>query len=185
MNADLGPLAAMKKILCLALLGGCISSAPQPSTPKGVLLARMTMTSKSFQANGDIPVDYTCDGKDVNPHLTWSAPPEGTRSLVLVLEDPDAKKTQWIAFNVPADVRALPDAADLNALGARAGANDDRSVGYAGPCPPRREMHKYVFRVYALNDMIDLPEGVDRDAIMKSMARKVLGEGFVVGSFSR
>ena len=179
-------IVAVAAPLVLGLLAACASSGPRPSAPPGVTAASITLTSKSFPTNGTIPVDYTCDGKDSSPQLTWSSPPQGTKAFVVVLEDLDAPSggfTHWLLWNIQPDVLALPEALDAAKLGAKLGMNDLKSVRYAGPCPPHGEMHRYVFHVYATNEMLDLSEGANREAVDTALSGKVLGDGTLTATF--
>jgi Raf kinase inhibitor-like YbhB/YbcL family protein len=166
---------------------GCKSGGAQPSPPPDVALASLTVTSKSFASGGAIPVDYTCDGADKSPQLTWSAPPAGTASLAIVVDDPDASGgdfTHWIVFNLRPDVLAIAEAADPAELGGSVGTNGFSRQQYSGPCPPRMELHRYSFRVFALDAMLDARPGLTRDAVDAAMSGHVLAEGALVGSFS-
>lgn len=150
--------------------------------------ASITVTSAAFGEGSRIPVDHTCDGKDVMPPVVLSSPPEGTKSLVLLVEDPDAPSgtfTHMIAFNLSADTRKLAGGADLAGAGdaARFGLNDFQSVRYAGPCPPRGEVHRYRFRVVALDAVLNLPEGAPRGQLNEAMDGHILGEGSLMGHF--
>ena len=175
--------------LALLAIAGCQSStAITPLPPAGVTSASLTVTSKSFAAKGPIPIDSSCDGSDRSPQLTWSAPPEGTKSFAIVVEDPDAPSgafTHWLVFNLPAETSALAEGIDPTTLGARIGVNDFKNIRYGGPCPPRRELHRYVFRVFALDTVVATPDGASKDALYAAMNGHVLGEGYAVGTFSR
>jgi Raf kinase inhibitor-like YbhB/YbcL family protein len=173
----------------LVTCAGCKSGpALVPSPPPGVTLATLTVTSKSFPVNGPIPIDHSCDGADRSPQLTWSAPPAGTKSFAIVVDDPDAQGsapfTHWIAFDVGGDVLALPEGADLATLGASAGTNDFKRPGWGGPCPPKMEIHHYHFRVYALDTRLTIAEEVTRGTIDAALNGHVLAEGTLVGTFS-
>jgi len=170
---------------CAALLA-CATEIPSPSPPPGVRLSSMTVTSKSFTSAHDMPVDFSCDGADKPPHLEWSSPPDGTKSFAIVLDDSDASSfTHWVAFNVNPEARAIKEGGeDLGELGVRMGMNDFRRVGYSGPCPPRHEGHRYVFRVFALNAELPLSEGATKAALYGAMRGHVLAEGLLVGQFS-
>jgi Raf kinase inhibitor-like YbhB/YbcL family protein len=166
---------------------GCKSGGAQPSPAPGVTLASLTVTSKSFPSGGTIPVDYTCDGADKSPQLTWSAPPAGTKSFALEVDDPDAPGgdfTHWIVFDLRPDTLALPEAADPTEAGGIAGTNGFGRVQYSGPCPPRMELHHYYFRVFALDAAVALASGASRDAVDAAMSGHVLAEGALVGTFS-
>jgi Raf kinase inhibitor-like YbhB/YbcL family protein len=169
-----------------AACNGCQSSSGHPSSPPGVTLATMTVTSKAFPANGAIPVDYSCDGTDHSPPLVWSAPPEGTRALAVVVDDPDAPGgdfTHWLAYDIAPTTLTLPEGVDVASLGGAEGTNGFGRPGYGGPCPPRREMHRYFFHVFALSAPLGLKPGANRDAVDGAMAQRVLGEGSLMGTF--
>jgi Raf kinase inhibitor-like YbhB/YbcL family protein len=165
----------------------CASSGPRPSAPPGVVAASMTVTSRSFVAKGAIPIDYTCGGKNVSPQLAWSAPPPGTRSLTLEVEDPDASHanfTHWLVYDIPPDVTQLAEAVDVAAVHATVGLNDFPDTKYGGPCPPHGEAHRYVFRVFALDTASGLHEGASRAAVDAAMSNHVLGEGQLIANFA-
>ena len=175
--------------LVLAATGACVtpSSGLQPSAAPSTSLSSITVTSKSLPGDLQIPVDYTCDGKDLSPQLTWSAPPEGTKSIVIVLDDPDASGgtfTHWLAINLPADSLSLAEGADVTALGAKIGQNDFRSVKYSGPCPPRGDLHRYRFWVYAVDSVVPLNEGATRKDLDAALSGHLLGAGALKATFA-
>lgn len=180
---------AVFPILSMAVFAAaCGGSSIVPHTAPGVTLSSITVTSKSFVENGRIPIDNTCDGKDVSPQFTWSSPPEGTRSLVLVVDDADAIAgtfTHMIVFNVSPEARFFPEGSDLSTLGpdARFGLNDLSGTHYSGPCPPRGEGHRYRFVVIALDKPLDVAEGAQRAQIDAAMDKHILGEGSLLGVF--
>ncbi len=170
----------------------CAACGKPPIEPRyapGVTRAgTITVTARSFSDGTRIPVDHTCDGNDVPPELILSSPPEGTKSLVILVEDPDASSgvfTHMIAFNVSPETRKLPSAPDLAGAGeaARFGLNDFGGVRYQGPCPPKGEAHRYRFRVIALDKMLDLREGASRAQLDQAMDGHILGEGSLMGHF--
>ena len=174
-------------VLLLAAPIACKPTIPAPNAPPGVTVASITVTSKSFSSNGPIPIDYTCDGKEVSPQVTWSSPPEGTKSIALVVDDPDAPSgtfTHWLVYNLPPDTTALAEGVDPSTLGAKIGMNDSESVRYGGPCPPKMQIHRYRFHVYALDAALGLKDGADRAALDTNMNAHVLGEGTLYGTFS-
>ena len=183
----------MKRSLLSLVLAGSVACGdaglPPPMPAPGVSAASLTVTSRSFASNATIPVDASCDGGERSPQLTWSAPPDGTKSLAVVLDDPDAPGgtyTHWLVFDIPPDTSSLAEGVDLSTVpGARTGMNDAQNVRYGGPCPPRREIHRYVFHVYALDVLIEAPEGVTKAALYAKMNGHVVGMGFIVGLFSR
>jgi Raf kinase inhibitor-like YbhB/YbcL family protein len=171
--------------ICVAASTGCQSSA-HPTAPPGRTIGSLTVTSTAFTANGPIPVDFTCDGADRSPPLTWSAAPSGTQSIAIVVDDPDAPGgdfVHWVAFNLPASNISLPEGADAASVGGVSGANGFGRSGYGGPCPPRHEAHRYRFRVRALNALLTAPAGSSRDAVEAAMNGHVLADGLLVGVF--
>jgi Raf kinase inhibitor-like YbhB/YbcL family protein len=171
--------------LCCAACSGCQSSA-HPTAPPGVTIGSLTVTSTAFAVNGPIPIDFTCDGADRSPPITWSAAPPGTQSIAVLVDDPDAPGgtfVHWVAFNLPATIVSLPEGTDAAGLGGVSGTNGFGRTGYAGPCPPRREAHRYNFRVRALDAPIDAKAGASRDAVDAAMNGHVLAEGVLVGIF--
>jgi hypothetical protein len=173
----------------LVVAVACGKPPIEPRWAPGVTqLATITVTSPAFGEGSRIPVDHTCDGKDLMPQLVLSSPPEGTKSLVVLVEDPDAPNgtfTHLVAFNVSPDTRKLAGGADLAGAGesARFGLNDFQSARYAGPCPPKGEVHRYRFRVVALDTMLKLPEGAPRSQLDEGMDGHILGEGSLTGHF--
>ena len=166
---------------------GCGGTVPPPGAPAGMTISSITVTSRAFGPNGHVSVDETCDGKDVSPQMTWSSPPEGTKSIVLQVDDPDAQPslfTHWVVFNVPPETSQLPEGADPGSIGARVGINDFQNAHYNGPCPPHGQAHRYRFHVLALDCLLDLPEGANRAALDTAMNGHVLGEGALHAFFS-
>jgi Raf kinase inhibitor-like YbhB/YbcL family protein len=175
----------------LTLLVGCkaTSAGLMPSAAPGIeRIESLTVTSKAFGSKAPIPIDYSCDGSNKSPPLTWSAPPEKTQSIAIVVEDPDAPGgvyTHWIVYDLPPSTLSLAEGFDPASVNARIGVNDARNVGYDGPCPPRREIHQYVFRVFAVDTMLNLREGITHDQLYDALHAHLLGEGFLVGTFAR
>jgi Raf kinase inhibitor-like YbhB/YbcL family protein len=171
----------------LVALGACKPTIPPPAGVPGVTVSSITVTSKSFASNGAIPVDYTCDGKEQSPQVTWSSPPEGTKSLALVVDDPDAASgsfTHWLLYNITPETLALPEGVDPQVVGAKIGLNDFEGVRYSGPCPPKMQIHRYRFHLYALDVALELKDGADRGQLDLAMSGHVLGEGTLYGTFS-
>ena len=124
------------------------------------------ITSSAFAESGMIPPKYTCDGQDVSPPLQWESVPEGTGSIALICDDPDAPGgtwDHWILYNIPPEITALPagQAADSVLFGkVRRGLTGWRSTAYGGPCPPGGT-HRYFFKLYALDTELELDAGAD------------------------
>ncbi len=189
--ADLGQRLARSSpwlVLTAALLIACQSEAP--AAPEEEEMA-LSVTSSAFQEGETIPARYTCEGEDISPDFTWDRPPEGTRSLALIVDDPDAPGgtfTHWVLFNLPADTRQLPEAMPAQSQldsGARQGKTDFGRTGYGGPCPPPGKPHRYRFTVYALGRMLDLEAGASRSRVGEAMQGEILAEGRLIGLYQR
>ncbi len=171
--------------LLLLALAGCGKPQLVPRAAPGVQVASITVTSPSFTEGARIPVDHTCDGKDLLPELVLSSPPERTKSIAVVVEDPDAPSGTFVhlvAFNLSPDLRKLPSGADLPGEG-RFGLNDFNVAHYSGPCPPKGEAHRYRYRVLALDTVLKLPEGAPRSQIDEAIDGHIIGEGVLTGHF--
>jgi Raf kinase inhibitor-like YbhB/YbcL family protein len=147
------------------------------------------LTSAAFAAGEPIPPKYTCDGDDVSPPLEWTEPPAGTQSFALICDDPDAPVgtwVHWVLYNLPAGVRALPEAvpavADLPD-GGRHGNNSWRRLGYGGPCPPSGT-HRYFFKLYALDTALDLAAGASKKELLGTMEGHVLAQAELMGVYN-
>lgn len=180
----------MKKIitfLVLVILLQCF----QTFYIEAKALVKIQVTSSAFQNKGHIPIDHACDvlGDDRSPLLSFSNLPSGTKSLALILDDPDAPGgtfNHWVIFNIPVSASELeedlPRDGELDS-GARQGTNDTRQIGYFGPCPPPKETHRYVFKVFALDIVLNLESGADKKQLLKAMKTHILGRGKLVGLF--
>jgi len=150
----------------------------------------MILTSSAFDEGGMIPRKYTCNGQDVSPPLAWSEVPEGTKSFALISDDPDAPVgtwVHWVYYDLPADARSLPegvDSAEKPAAGGTQGMTDFRRIGYGGPCPPSGT-HRYFFKLYALDTVLNLPAGANKKQLLKAMNGHVLAEAQLMGNYSR
>lgn len=150
----------------------------------------MTLSSAAFAAEGTIPAKYTCDGENLSPALSWDAPPAGTKSLAVLVSDPDApNKTfvHWVLYDLPPDLRQLPEGVPANPLlseGGTHGKSDFGKFGYGGPCPPNGN-HRYVFKLYALDKLLDLPPGASQAEVIKAMEGHTLAEAELIGRYRR
>ncbi len=151
----------------------------------------MQVSTKSFSAGGEIPKRYTCDGADVSPQLSWSDPPQGSQSLALIADDPDAPRgtwTHWVVYDLPARTKELAEdvrKVDQMPGGGSQGRNDFGKVGYGGPCPPPGKPHRYFFRVFALDKPLGLKPGASRKEVESAMQGHVLEQGEVMGRYGR
>ena len=150
--------------------------------------------SKSFRHNEMIPARYTCDGQDISPALTWSGIPAEAKSLVLIVDDPDApdpaapKMTwvHWVLYNIPVDVQGLEEnvsAASLPA-GAKEGINDWGRTGYGGPCPPIGR-HRYFHKLYALDTVLADLQKPTKVQVEQAFAGHILAKTEIVGTYQR
>jgi len=150
----------------------------------------ITITSTVFTEGSMVPQEYTCDGEDISPPLAWSGVPDGTKSLALICDDPDAPMgtwVHWVLFNIPAHIMELPAKIPHEKIiqnGAKHGINDFRKFGYGGPCPPGGT-HRYYFKLYALDTEINLEAGITKAQLLKTMEGHILAEGQLMGRYSR
>ena len=151
---------------------------------------KLDIKSTAFEGGDSIPKQYTCDGTDISPQLSWSQPPEGTGSMVLICDDPDAPMgtwVHWVLYGLSPDTleisEGIPD--DKEVLGgAKHGVNDFRKYGYGGPCPPGGT-HRYFFKLYAVDTEVDLDPGATKDEVLDAIKGHILAEGQLMGRYSR
>lgn len=155
------------------------------------LLLGLVLSSPAFHNNADIPVLYTCDGSDQSPPLTWSGLPPTSKSLVLIMDDPDAQHgnvvpgaghTHWILYNIPIDLSYL--ARGQTPPGASLGVNDSRRKGYSGPCPPTGR-HHYRFKLYALDVLLPNLKYPKQTQIYRLMQTHVLAQAELIGLYQK
>lgn len=154
----------------------------------------LTLTSPSFAHNGEIDAKYTCEGADLSPPLSWSGLPPGTKSLALIVDDPDAPDPKaprmtwvhWVLYDIPPTATGLPEGAKKQSLpaGTREGLNDWNRTGYGGPCPPIGR-HRYFHKLYALDTV--LPElGTPTKAELEAaMEGHILEKAELVGTYEK
>jgi Raf kinase inhibitor-like YbhB/YbcL family protein len=163
------------------------AALPDPVSATGITLK---LESPAFAEEGFIPADYTCDGQNISPALTWDAPPAATRSLALIMDDPDASNgtfVHWVLYDLPAAARELPQAVPTQPLlvdGGTQGKNDFGDYGYGGACPPNGT-HRYVFQLYALDTILDLAPGATKAEAIAAMQGRVIATGKLVGRYQR
>ena len=149
----------------------------------------MELTSTAFSQGEIIPDTYTCKGKNISPEMAWKGTPGETKSFTLIVEDPDAPGgtyTHWIAYNINAKRNALPSNLPGNSRvdGMMQGINDFGKVGYGGPCPPQAHgPHRYYFKIFALDTILDLPPGADKIDLGKAMNGHILAETELMGLY--
>ncbi len=153
-------------------------------TPVNLQVNQITITSPAFQEGGTIPVKYSCDGQNISPQLDWSSLPDGAKSLVLIVEDPDAPGgtfIHWVLYGLPASLKGLAEGANTGVQGT----NSFRKGGYGGPCPPRGSTHRYYFKLYALDTNLNLKPGASKSDVEKASSGHILAQGQLMGRFGR
>jgi hypothetical protein len=158
------------------------------------LVMALALTSPAFAHNGPIPKLYTCQGKDISPALAWSGLPAKTKSLVLIVDDPDAPDpakpkmiwVHWVLYNIPPSATGLSEAIAPAALpaGTREGMNDWNRTGYGGPCPPIGR-HRYFHKLYALDTVLPDLKRPTKAALEMAMQRHVLAEVELLGTYQK
>jgi Raf kinase inhibitor-like YbhB/YbcL family protein len=153
----------------------------------------MTLNSAAFQQNGHIPAKFSCEGEDVSPPLVWDGVPNDAKSLVLIIDDPDAPDPKapkmvwvhWVVYNMPPDTKSLPENAGKVGLpqGALLGLNDFKKTGYGGPCPPIGR-HRYFHKLYALDTTLGLT-GATKSQIERAMRGHVLATAELIGTYQK
>ena len=151
----------------------------------------ISLTSTAFAEGAPIPAEYSCMGRRISPPLAWSNPPTGTKSLALIMDDPDAPVgtfVHWVIYNIPASSLGLPEAISPTkvqlANGSVQGNNGAGQAGYTAPCPPSGT-HRYFFKLYALDTVLSLPAGATKDQLLKAMEGHILSSGELMGTFSK
>lgn len=141
----------------------------------------MVITSTAFEDNAEMSEKYSCCGEGVNPNLFWDTLPEGTKSISVIVDDPDAPSgdyTHWLVWNIDPTITEISE----NSLptGGVQGTNDAGKIGYIAPCPPSGT-HHYQFKVYALDEMLDLPQGAKKAELDSAMHPHIIDYGMIVG----
>ena len=150
----------------------------------------LSIRSSAFPPDGEIPGRFTCEGEDLSPALEWSGVPDGTKSVALIVQDPDApdpdapKMTyvHWVLYDLPADSRGLPESVSALPAGTREGLNDWKRTGYGGPCPPIGR-HRYYFRLFALDTVLGDLGSPTRAALEKAMQGHILAGAELMGTY--
>lgn len=168
-----------------------VAEKPVHSALQGGHVMSFRLHSTAFANGSEIPKKFTCEGADLSPALSWDGLPAGARALALIADDPDAPMgtwTHWVIWNIPAQAAGLAEGvakAEVLENGARQGRNDFKRVGYGGPCPPPGKAHRYFFKLYALDGLLDVKAGVRRDELEAVMKRRVLAETEWMGTYKR
>ena len=152
----------------------------------------MKLTSTAFADQGEIPRRHTCEGEDLAPPLSWSEAPSGTRSLALIVDDPDAPDPKapkltwvhWVLFDIPPEAAGLPEGGRPLPAGTREGTNDWKRTGYGGPCPPIGR-HRYFFKLYALDTSLGQLQEPDKAQLEQAMKGHVLDTVQLIGTYQK
>jgi Raf kinase inhibitor-like YbhB/YbcL family protein len=153
---------------------------------------RLTLSSSAFQPGGSIPAACTCEGANRSPPLSWNGLPPGTKSLALIVDDPDAPDpaaprmtwVHWVLYNLPPDCSGLPEGVAALPAGAREGVNDWKRTGYGGPCPPIGR-HRYFHKLYALDTMLPDLDRPDKARLEQAMQAHVLAQAELIGTYQK
>ena len=191
-NKTMKPL--IPSLILMLLLTACADNATQPAAPAGATPAALTVTSPAFQPGQPIPSQYTCQGDDSSPALQWTNPPAGTKSLALIMDDPDAPVgtwVHWVVYNIPTDAGGLAEGASkANASefqlpqGTVQGRTSFNRSDYGGPCPPSGS-HRYFFRLFALDvATLALPPRFSAGEVLRAMQGHVLAEATLHGTYT-
>lgn len=178
----------LKLATCIVLVALPLHS----SGKEGVM--SLTLSSPTFAQQSAIPARHTCDGDEMSPALQWSAVPSGTKSLALIVDDPDAPDpaapqrtwVHWVLYDLPTAADGLAENAGFAQLppGTREGINDWKHTGYGAPCPPKGR-HRYVFKLYALDRLLPDLHKPDKAHLLKAMEGHVLAHAELIGTYQR
>lgn len=149
----------------------------------------LILTSPSFEMNAEIPTKFTCDGENFSPELNFENIPMGTQSLALIMEDPDVPKyiradgmwDHWVVWNIPPNTARIEEGQQSPGI---IGVNTRGNANYGGPCPPDRE-HRYFFILYALNTVLDLPQGSTKEKLLQAISGHVVEKSILIGRYNR
>ena len=173
-------------LVALALVGCASDKGAAPTSNP----SDFHLNSDDFEEGDEIPQVNTCDGKGDSPHLAWENPPRGTQSFALIVDDPDAPMgtfVHWVLYNIPPDVTYLPAVLPGLAGGAHTGEHGVNGAGtqaYIGPCPPSGT-HHYYFKLYALDNLLDLGSPPKAGELVAAMQGHVLGQAVLLGTYKR
>lgn len=186
-----------KTVLLASLAMGCIgllSVVAAGERETEVYAMSLTITSSSFRHNADIPARYTCDGDDVSPPLSWTGAPAGAKSLVLIVDDPDAPDPKapkmtwvhWVLYNIPPNTTGFVEGVAAKDLpkGTLEGINDWKRTGYGGPCPPVGR-HRYFHKLYALDTVLPDLGRPTKAKLEKAMHGHILAQTELIGGYRR
>lgn len=170
----------------VGLASGCGDDGDDSSAPAFGASERLTLSSSAFADGGTIPRRHTCDGENISPPLSFSKVPSGTKSLAVLVEDPDAPRgpfTHWVVYDADPSQTRWP--AGQVPRGAAQGRNGFTKNGYSGPCPPQGKPHHYVFSGYAVDRALRLPSDASADDLKQALKGHALAYGSLTGRYGR
>lgn len=182
----------IRLILACLLAVACAQEGAAKGTlaadrPETQASATFTLTSRDFKPEGEIPKRFTDYDIGMSPSLVWKGLPEGTKSLAVIMEDPDASSSEpyvhWLAWNIDPAAGAIERGSVT--LGARLGRNGRGHLAYFGPRPPGKSPHRYHFQMFALDTQLSLKAGASREQLLQAMRGRVLAKATLVGTFAK
>ncbi len=188
---SMGPFVAVITLIMVFMAG---TAAANEVMGKGGGAMAFIIVSDVFRHKGGIPSDYTCDGRDVSPPLEWSGAPIGTKSLALIVDDPDApdpaapKMTwvHWVLYNIPPEINGLAEDVEPSQLpdGIKEGTNNWNRTRYGGPCPPIGT-HRYFHKLYALDTVLPDLKKPSKEKLLQAMEGHILAKAELIGTYDR
>ncbi len=181
----------IRMIFTVALLSGFLCACGADKTKFPGIPMSIQLASDAFKDGQPIPTRYACDGGDISPALTWTNAPAGAKSFALIADDPDAPAgtwVHWVVYDLPAGTHSMPENVSKSQYipgNAKQGINDFQRLGYGGPCPPAGKLHRYFFKLYALDTTLELKPGATKAALLKAMEGHVLAQGQLMGTYER
>jgi Raf kinase inhibitor-like YbhB/YbcL family protein len=178
-------------MLLLGAVGGSTLASQSHPSAGGRSSMALVLKSTAFAPGAEIPKKHSCEAADVSPALEWSGPPPRTVSFALIMDDPDAPAgtwVHWVLWNLPASAHELPEAVgkqDQLGDGTRQGRNSFRKIGYNGPCPPPGKPHRYFFRLYALDEKLELAPGASSSDLQEAIKGHVIAQAEYMGTYRR
>ena len=175
----------MKRFFLLVLAGFVINFC------SGGEAMALELRSPSFENNGVLPADFTCEGRDISPELQWGNVAPNTKSFALICDDPDAPSkvwVHWLLYNIPGEAVRLPEGIALSKMlkdGSRQAHTDSGTDGYSGPCPPPGKPHRYFFKLYALDSKLTINGKVTKEKLLEAMEGHILATAQLMGTYQR
>lgn len=184
-------LPALLLTAALSLVSACGAQTTETETETQTNQLTMQLTSSAFKDGEAIPAQFTCQGRNISPPLIWSGVPGAAKSLALIVDDPDAPSgvwVHWVLYDLPSSTNELSEDVPKSQHipgGATQGLNDFKHLGYGGPCPPPGKPHRYFFKLYALDKILELKPGASKQDVERAMQGHVLAEGQLMGTYQR